>query len=76
MDSLGNILSGKTIAGWCFVSLNVGVQLFDGNWWGKKEQDVENDDLIKHLLERQVENQKEYMEDMKYEAEIEETYYK
>ena len=50
--------------------------MFDGNWWGKRDHEVEDEAVFKHLMEKVEQNHKDYIEDMEFEDEMEEAYLK
>ena len=50
--------------------------MFDGNWWRNNEQDSDDEEALRHFLDKVEENHKDYIEDMEYEEDIADSYNK
>jgi len=55
---------------------SVVVQLFDGNWWNKNNEEKEERDLARFLINRDKINLENFIEDLQYEVEMDESYEK
>jgi len=55
---------------------SVVVQMFDGNWWDKKDEKEEEKDLALLLINKDKERLQDVMDDLQYELDMDESYEK
>ena len=50
------------------------VQLFDGNWWNKKDEKEEERDLARLIINKDKERLQDFFDDLQYEVDMDESY--
>jgi hypothetical protein len=50
--------------------------MFDGNWLEKGGREVEDEEVLNHVMDKVEQNLKDYIDDLKYEDEIADSYFK
>jgi len=53
---------------------SVVVQLFDGNWWDKKDEKEEERDLARLIINKDKERLQDFFDDLQYEVDMDESY--
>ena len=50
--------------------------MFDGNWVEKGDREFEDEEVLKHVMDKVEQNHIDYIEDIEYEDEIDDNYLK
>ena len=52
------------------------IEMFDGNWLEKKKSEIEEENFARLLMDRDKQKLEDFIEDLQYEADIDESYEK